>query len=191
MPLVTRPAEPLTEDPFSDPLAGGEVPDFPAQRYIDAGATEDELLRLATYYDEGTLRQRREAARWIESASDDDFTEALTLWRQFVADAEAEAALTAGTVDEVLDRVRSAPDDERMDLARRTLTAEQSKEGDDVRTTLVAGLEKVLVAEPPPPAPEGTQAAPDGSADAGAPDSTVPPADGQPGPAAEGSDATS
>lgn len=45
---------------------------------------------------------------------------------------------TAGTVDEVLDRVG---DD--VEVAQRTLTAEQAK-GGDARSTLVAGLERIV-----------------------------------------------
>lgn len=145
---LDRTPDPLTEDPFAGGNAVTTV-GFDGERFAAAGATEDELAELSGHYDTLGRDERRRFTGWLADAPDDQVTEWLTVWRQFVADAEAAAALIDGTVDEVLARVAEAPDEERLDLAQRTLAAEQAQgeDPDDFRSTLVAGLEAIIEAE--------------------------------------------
>lgn len=189
---LSSPAEPLTEDPF----AGGNVtpaPDFDGARFTASGASDDELRQLAEHYDAAPRANRLQITGWLETASADDVTEWLETWRGFTAEAEARAALIDGTVDEVLDRVRAASDEERLDLAERTLAAEEVEGEDDARTTLVEGLERIIAEEQErtPPAPDGSpESDGDGSGGPGTPETPETPEDGQAGTATEAPEPT-
>lgn len=143
---LDRTPEPLTEDPFAGGSAVAAPPlEFDGERFTAAGATADEVATLGEHYETLDRAERRRTADWLARSSDDDVAAWLAQWREFVAAAEAESALIDGTVEEVLARVEAAPEEERLDLAERTLAAEQAQEeDDDVRSTLVEGLEHLI-----------------------------------------------
>jgi hypothetical protein len=116
--------------------------------------------------------------------------------REKAAHVERLEELTAGTVQDVINRV--GDDSEH---AARALAAEHELKGEEARTTLVAALEKIAApaTEKPSPAAEkphaGAQGAAHGHANAPAGASTPPNPDqgasDQESPGAEGSDGTS
>lgn len=147
MTLTRRTPEPLTEDPFAGGNTVTAVPDFNADRFVANGATSEEVIVLTEHYDFATRAERLRFTGWLDAASDQDIVGWLTTWREFTEQAEAAAALIDGNVEEVLDRVRAAADDERLDLAERTLGAEQAQDEEDVRSTLVEPLEQIIEQE--------------------------------------------
>jgi hypothetical protein len=127
-----------------DPFAGGHAgpaPEFDGTRFASAGASEEELSYIAYGFDTMTRGQQNRAARWIESASDEEFASAFAQWREAHERELEQEQLIDGTVEEVLERVHG---DGSVDYARRVLAAEHATKGDEARKTLVEPLEKLV-----------------------------------------------
>lgn len=117
--------------------------DFRNDRWARAGATDEQLLDLATAHAAWPVEQQAAEGTRIDSVSDWDLADELAGRRR----ADQAPDPSAGNVQDVLDQVGDDPE-----KARAALDAEQAS--DKPRVTLVAKLEAIAGPAEPEPAPE-------------------------------------
>lgn len=127
-------------DPYAPEVADMPGPQFRYERWHRAGATDEQLLDLATAHAEWPVEQQTAEGDRIDGVSDYDLAAELAGERR----AEQMPDPTDGTVQTVLDQVGDDPV-----AAQAALEAEQAK--DNPRVTLVAKLEAIAATAPPPP----------------------------------------
>lgn len=79
-----------TTDPFvGTPVGGFAVPEFDADLWREAGATDEELEYLAGAFEQLPVEGRRQIAGWSAESDAGELAEALEQWRSVQADLQA------------------------------------------------------------------------------------------------------